>query len=71
MIPPRPSKFTFQTMRWINLILQEWDILAYKAVGIEPDRIYNVMEDSSILVEGSGVKTSYGEMISNVTSLFP
>ena len=51
--------------------MQEWDILAYKAVGIEPDRIYNVMEDSSILVEGSGVKTSYGEMINNVTNLFP
>jgi len=50
---------------------KEWDILAYKAVGIEPDMIYNVMEDSSIVVEGSGVKTSYGDLISNVTSLFP
>lgn len=50
---------------------KEWDKLAYKAMGIEPDRIYNVMEDSSILVEGSGIKTSYGEMISNITSLFP
>ena len=70
MILPRPP--TFPTMRCVvNLLLQEWDILAYKAVGIEPDRIYNVMEDSSVLIEGSGVKTSYGDLISNVTSLFP
>jgi len=48
-----------------------WDILAYKALNINPNMIYNVMEDSSLVVEGTGVPTSYDNLINNITTLFP
>ena len=49
----------------------EWDILAYKALSIDPDMIFTVMEDSSLVVEGTGLPTSYSNIINNVTNLFP
>ena len=49
----------------------EWDILAYKALSIDPDMIFHVMEDSSLVVEGTGLPTSYSNIINNVTNLFP
>ena len=51
--------------------VQEWDILAYKALSIDPDMIFHVMEDSSLVVEGTGLPTSYSNIINNVTNLFP
>ena len=51
--------------------VQEWDILAYKALSIDPDMIFTVMEDSSLVVEGTGLPTSYSNIINNVTNLFP
>ena len=52
-------------------MFQPWDILAYKALNIDPDMIYKVLEDSSLVVEGSGESTSYNQIINNVTRIFP
>jgi len=48
-----------------------WDILAYKALNINPDMIFNVGEDSLLLSEGTGIPTNYTNLIENVPSLFP
>ena len=55
----------------VTACVQEWDILAYKALSIDPDMIFHVMEDSSLVVEGTGLPTSYSNIINNVTNLFP
>ena len=64
-IPPRID------LEYLFAIFQAWDILAYKALNIDPNMIYKVMEDSSLVVEGTGVQTSYDNLINNVTTLFP
>jgi len=48
-----------------------WDILAYKALNIDPMMIYNVDESSKLVIEGSGVQTTYRELINNLTNIFP
>ena len=48
-----------------------WDILAYKALNINPDMIFNVGENSILLSEGTGIPTNYTNLIENVSSLFP
>jgi len=48
-----------------------WDILAYKALNIDPMMIYNVDESSNLVIEGSGVQTTYREIINNITEIFP
>jgi len=48
-----------------------WDILAYKALNINPDLIFNVQEDSRLISEGTGTPTNYTSMIENIQSLYP
>jgi phosphatidate phosphatase LPIN len=48
---------------WAGYGNKEWDMLAYKAVGISPDRIFNVLPDSRVVSEGTGLAANYTEMI--------
>ena len=48
-----------------------WDILAYKAVNIDPNLIYNVGEDSILVTEGSGIPVNYTSLIEQVETLYP
>jgi len=48
-----------------------WDILAYKALNINPDLIYNVGEDSVLYNEGTGISSNYTQIIKRVPELFP
>jgi len=48
-----------------------WDILAYKALNINPDLIFNVEDDSDLVSEGTGIPTNYTTLIENVESLYP
>lgn len=48
-----------------------WDILSYKALNIDPNMIFNVDEESNLVIEGSGLKTSYREIIDNINDIFP
>jgi len=48
-----------------------WDILAYKAVNINPNLIYNVGEDSILVTEGSGIPVNYTSLIEQVETLYP
>ena len=50
---------------------QDSDILSYKALKIKPDLVYRVLEDSSLVSEGTGVTTTYNNLINNVTKVFP
>ena len=53
------------------ILFEAWDILAYKALNIDPMMIYNVDESSNLVIEGSGQKTTYREIINNITNIFP
>lgn len=48
-----------------------WDSLAYKAIGINPDRIFKIDEDSLIISEGTGLPANYTQMIRRVQDIFP
>jgi len=48
-----------------------WDILAYKALNINPDMIFNVGEDSILISEGTGNPTNYTNLIEQVPFLYP
>jgi len=48
-----------------------WDILAYKALNINPDLIFNVQEDSQLISEGTGIPTNYTMLIQNIQTLYP
>ena len=48
-----------------------WDILAYKALNINPDMIFNVGEDSILISEGTGNPTNYTSLIEQVPFLYP
>jgi len=48
-----------------------WDILAYKALSIDPNMIFNVDEESSLVIEGSGLRTTYRDLINNIDNIFP
>ena len=50
---------------------QAWDMLAYKALNIEPARIFNVDEESNLVIEASGQQTSFREIIDNINDIFP
>jgi len=50
---------------------KDHDILSYKALSIDPNMVFWVNEDSSILVEGSGQKTDYDNLINNISQIFP
>ena len=53
------------------ILFEAWDILAYKALNIDPMMIYNVDESSNLVIEGSGLQTTYREIINNITEIFP
>lgn len=53
------------------ILFEAWDILAYKALNIDPMMIYNVDESSNLVIEGSGVETTYRQIINNITNIFP
>jgi phosphatidate phosphatase PAH1 len=48
-----------------------WDILAYKALNMNPDLIFNVEEDSRLISEGTGIPTNYTSLTDNILSLYP
>lgn len=48
-----------------------WDILAYKALSINPDMIFNVEDDSELVSEGTGIPTNYTTLIQNVPFMYP
>eukprot|EP00091_Calanus_sinicus_P022384 TRINITY_DN7073_c0_g1_i2.p1 TRINITY_DN7073_c0_g1~~TRINITY_DN7073_c0_g1_i2.p1 ORF type:complete len:345 (-),score=70.85 TRINITY_DN7073_c0_g1_i2:145-1179(-) len=48
-----------------------WDILAYKALNMNPDMIFNVEDDSDLVSEGTGIPTNYTALIENVPLLYP
>eukprot|EP00092_Neocalanus_flemingeri_P061922 GFUD01074610.1.p1 GENE.GFUD01074610.1~~GFUD01074610.1.p1 ORF type:complete len:346 (+),score=61.46 GFUD01074610.1:342-1379(+) len=48
-----------------------WDILAYKALNINPDMIFNVGEDSILISEGTGIPTNYTNLIDKVSFMYP
>jgi len=48
-----------------------WDILAYKALNINPDLIFNVQEDSQLISEGTGIPTNYTSLVQNIQTLYP
>eukprot|EP00092_Neocalanus_flemingeri_P006709 GFUD01007247.1.p1 GENE.GFUD01007247.1~~GFUD01007247.1.p1 ORF type:complete len:341 (+),score=59.15 GFUD01007247.1:196-1218(+) len=48
-----------------------WDILAYKALNINPDMIFNVGEDSILISEGTGIPTNYTNLIDRVSFMYP
>jgi len=48
-----------------------WDILAYKALSINPDMIFNVQSDSVLVSEGTGIPTNYTNLIENTSIMFP
>jgi len=48
-----------------------WDILAYKALNMNPDLIFNVEEDSRLISEGTGIPANYTSLIDNIQSLYP
>jgi len=47
------------------------DMLAYKAVGVNPDRIYNILSDSRLVSEGTGLATNFTQAIRSVGDIFP
>jgi len=48
-----------------------WDILAYKALNMNPDLIFNVEEDSRLISEGTGIPANYTSLVDNIQSLYP
>ena len=46
-------------------------MLAYKALNIKPARIFNVDEESNLVIEASGQQTSFREIIDNINDIFP
>lgn len=50
---------------------KETDILAYKALNIDPDMIYKINEMSDITSEGNGVRTNFTQHINSVKQLYP
>merc|ERR1712107_951777 len=56
---------------WAGYGNKAWDILAYKAIGINPNRIFNVLSDSKVVSEGTGLSGNYTEMIRAVPKSYP
>jgi len=56
---------------WAGYGNKAWDILAYKAIGINPNRIFNVLSDSKVVSEGTGLSGNYTEMIRAVPESYP
>jgi len=56
---------------WAGYGNKAWDILAYKAIGINPNRIFNVLSDSKVVSEGTGLSGNYSEMIRAVPDNYP
>ena len=46
-------------------------MLAYKALNIDPNMIFNVDEESNLVIEGTGLETTFREIISNINTMFP
>lgn len=50
---------------------KETDILAYKALNIDPDMIFKINPESDITSEGNGIRTNFTQHISSVKTLYP
>eukprot|EP00092_Neocalanus_flemingeri_P012732 GFUD01013719.1.p1 GENE.GFUD01013719.1~~GFUD01013719.1.p1 ORF type:complete len:341 (-),score=57.40 GFUD01013719.1:3-1025(-) len=48
-----------------------WDILAYKALNIDPDMIFSVGEDSILISEGTRIFTNYTDLMERVSIMYP
>jgi len=50
---------------------KDTDILAYKALNINPNHIYKIDQQSQITSDGTGISTNFTEHINNIESLYP
>jgi len=50
---------------------KETDILAYKALNINPDMIFRINEMSDVTSEGNGIRTNFTQHINSLKTLYP